>query len=519
MKLLKSTMLVGSMTVISRVLGLIREVVFARFFGASGNTDAFFVAFKIPNFLRRLFAEGSFSLAFVPVLAEYRERGDRAALKSLIDAAAGTLMGVLFIVTAIGVFAAPFILAVFAPGWYADGRPAFDLSANMLRVTFPYILLISLTALAGGILNTFERFLIPALTPALLNVSFIVAAIAFQTHFDPPVMVLAWAVLAAGVLQLLFQIPALMRHGLLPRPRWGWKHPGVRRILKLMVPTLIGSGVAQINLLFDTLIASFLIAGSVSWLNYSDRLLEFPIGVFGVALSTVILPSLSQKHARQSGQAFSETMDWALRLALFVTLPAAVGLMLLAVPLLSSFFQYQAYTPEDVRMSSYALVAYASGLPAFIAVKVLAPGFYARQNTRTPVRIAVIAMLANMVLNLVFVGSMLWLRFPAAHAGLALASAASAYINAGLLYWVLRKDGIYRPEPGWLRLGAAVLFGCAVMGGLLWWLTPNLPSWVEWQAASRLGWLGLLVFAGLGTYLLAALTAGLRPADLKRGAG
>ena len=518
MKLLKSTALVSSMTLISRVLGLLREVVFARWFGASAATDAFFVAFKIPNFLRRLFAEGSFSLAFVPILSEYREKGDEQALKSLIDAVTGTLLSVLLLITAIGIFAAPVIMMVFAPGWYIDGRDSFELATHMLRITFPYILLISLTALAGGILNTFERFLLPALTPALLNISFITAAVCFSDQFEQPVEVLAWAVLVAGVLQLLVQVPTLAKHGLLPRPRWGWKHSGVRRILKLMIPTLIGSSVAQINLLFDTLIASFLIVGSVSWLSYSDRLMEFPIGVFGVALSTVILPSLARKHTATDKQAFSATIDWALRLALIITIPAAVALAVLAVPLLATMFQYQAFTADDVFMSSLSLMAYAAGLPAFIAIKVLAPGFYARQDTKTPMKIGIFALVINMVFNLAFVGSMLWLDIPGAHAGLALASGASAWLNAGLLYRALRKQRHYLPEHGWLRVGLAVTIASLMMGLGLYLTSPDISNWGEFYLMQRVTWLAGLILLGVVIYAFSSLLFGLRLHDLKRGA-
>ena len=504
------------MTFVSRVLGLVREVVFARFFGADGNTDAFFVAFKIPNFLRRLFAEGSFSLAFVPVLSEYRSNGDEKALKSLIDSVAGTLLGVLLLVSAIGVFAAPAILAMFAPGWYVDGRESFDLAADMLRVTFPYILLISLTAFAGGILNTFERFLVPAITPALLNISFITATLVFAGYFSPPVKVLAWAVLAAGIMQLLLQIPALQRHGLLPRPRWGWQHSGVRKILKLMIPTLIGSSVAQVNLLFDTLIASFLIAGSVSWLNYSDRLLEFPIGVFGVALATVILPSLSQKHAKKSSAEFSATLDWAMRLAVVITAPAAAALAVLSVPLLATLFQYGAYQQDDVAMSSLSLIAYASGLPAFIAIKILAPGFYARQDTRTPVRIAIIALVSNMLLNVLFVGGLIWSGFNGVHMGLALASSAAAYINAGMLYAALKRQGVYTPGPAWARFGASVCLSTVVMGITLLWLTPGLDSWGAGSVWERTFMLTPLVFGGGLLYIITLYIFGTRPNDFRR---
>lgn len=518
MKLLKSTATVGSATMLSRILGFVRDVVLARMFGVSGETDAFFLAFRIPNFMRRLFAEGSFSLAFVPVLSEYKAAGDRAALRDLIDHVTGTLAAILLVLTAIGVFAAPLVLAIFAPGWLADDRPEFSLAAGMLRITFPYIMLISLTALAGGILNTFERFLIPALTPVLLNISLIAAALLLAEHLEVPVTALAWGVLAAGIAQLLLQVPALMRLGLMPRPRWGWRHSGVRRILRLMVPTLFGSSVAQVNLLFDSIIATFLITGSVSWLYYSDRLLEFPLGVLGIALATVILPSLSQKHAAANTAEFSATLDWALRLALIITVPAAVGLAVLAQPILITLFQYEAFQAHDVHMSALSLIAYSIGLPAFIAVKVLAPGYYARQDTSTPVKIAVAAMVSNMVLNLLFVGLILHNGYEGPHAGLALASSAAAYLNAVLLYRGLRKRAVYVPEHGWFRLWAAVITASVIMGALLLFMTRDTASWLQADAALRVKNLVLTIAFGIIAYLFTTMVAGLKKHDLLRGA-
>jgi putative peptidoglycan lipid II flippase len=517
MKLLKSTATVGSATILSRILGFVRDVVLAKIFGASGDTDAFFLAFKIPNFMRRLFAEGSFSLAFVPVLSEYKARGDRDALRDLIDHVTGTLASVLLVLTAVGIFAAPLVLSIFAPGWLADGRPEFDLSAGMLRITFPYIMLISLTALAGGILNTFERFLIPALTPVLLNISLITAALILAGRLEVPVTALAWGVLVAGFAQLLLQIPALMRLGLLPRPRWGWRHSGVRRILKLMIPTLIGSSVAQVNLLFDSIIATFLVAGSVSWLYYSDRLLEFPLGVLGIALATVILPNLSQKHARASTAEFSAILDWALRLAVIVTVPAAVGLIILAGPILITLFQYDAFQPDDVRMSAYSLVAYSAGLPAFIAVKVMAPGYYARQDTKTPVKIAIAAMVTNMLLNLVFVGLLLSYGFEGPHAGLALASSVAAYLNAILLYRGLRKREVYVPDRGWFRVWVAVILACTTMGSTLLFMTRDIETWFQAAAILRIQNLALTIVFGVIIYVFVCMVTGLKKHDLVRG--
>jgi putative peptidoglycan lipid II flippase len=518
MKLLKSTATVGAATMLSRILGFVRDVVLARMFGASGETDAFFLAFRIPNFMRRLFAEGSFSLAFVPVLSEYKANGDKQALRDLIDHVTGTLAGILLVLTSVGILAAPLVLSIFAPGWVADERPEFSLSAGMLRITFPYIMLISLTALAGGILNTFGRFLVPALTPILLNVSLIAAAVLLAGHLEVPVTALAWGVLVAGFAQLLIQVPALVHLGLLPRPRWGWRHSGVRRIIKLMIPTLFGSSVAQVNLLVDSIIATFLVTGSVSWLYYSDRLLEFPLGVLGIALATVILPNLSQKHAKASTAEFSATLDWALRLAVIITVPAAVGLIILAGPILITLFQYDAFQADDVRMSAYSLVAYSAGLPAFIAVKVLAPGYYARQDTRTPVKIAIMAMVTNMLLNLLFVGLLLNGGFEGPHAGLALASSVAAYLNAMLLLRGLSKREVFAPEKGWLRLWIAVVTGCAAMGALLFFMTHDIESWLQASVALRIKNLTLSISFGVLVYVFTCMVAGLKTHDLVRGA-
>ena len=518
MKLLKSTATVGSATILSRILGFVRDVVLAKMFGASGETDAFFLAFRIPNFMRRLFAEGSFSLAFVPVLSEYRATGDREALRDLIDHVTGTLAAILLVLVSVGILAAPLVLSIFAPGWLADGRPEFDLSAGMLRITFPYIMLISLTALSAGILNTFERFLIPALTPVLLNLSLIAAALLLADHLAVPVTALAWGVLAAGIAQLLLQIPALVRLGLMPRPRWGWRHSGVRRIMKLMIPTLFGSSVAQVNLLVDSIIATFLVTGSVSWLYYSDRLLEFPLGVLGIALATVILPNLSRKHAQASTAEFSATLDWALRLAIIITVPAAVGLVILSGPILITLFQYDAFQPDDVRMSTYSLIAYSAGLPAFIAVKVLAPGYYARQDTATPVKIAVAAMVTNMGLNLLFVGLLLQRGFEGPHAGLALASSAAAYLNAALLFRGLRKRQVYTPERGWPRLWIAIVLACTTMAALLFFMTHDIESWLQASAVLRIKNLSLTIVFGVIVYIFVCMVAGLKTHDLLRGA-
>ncbi len=507
--LLASTAVVSVMTMLSRVLGLLRDMVFANILGVSAGTDAFFVAFRIPNFLRRLFAEGAFNQAFVPVLGEYKTKGPFAATKELIDRVAGTLSGILVWVTLACVLGAPVLITVFAPG-FTDNPAQRDLAIEMLRLTFPYIFFISMTAYAGGILNTWNRFAVPAFTPVLLNICLIAAALFLTPFFADPRMAvaLAWGVLLAGMVQLLFQLPFLWRLGLLPKPRFFWRDPGVQKILKLMLPALFGVSVSQINLLLDTILASMLKTGSVTWLYYSDRLNGLPLGVFAVAIGTVILPSLSKKHADKSPKAFSHTLDWAIKLVLLIGWPAAIAVAVISVPLLSTLFQYGEFSHHDVMMTSLSLRAYSVGLLAFMLIKVLAPGFFARQDTKTPVKIGVVTLVLNMIL-------MLALVFPLAHAGLALATALAAWGNAGLLYWYLRRDGVYRPQPGWwLYLGRLLLAG-GTMAALLWWLSAAPAQWQEWAALTRVWHLSVLIVAGIASYFGVLFLTGLRPRHLK----
>ena len=504
-RLFKSTLVISAMTLISRVFGMLRDVVIAVVFGAGPGVDAFIVAFRIPNFLRRLFAEGGFSQAFVPVLSEYREQRSHDEVRALVDQTSATLGLVLLAITAVGVLAAPLLIAVFAPGFLHQPE-RLHLAADMLRLTFPYILFISLTALAGGILNTYRRFAVPAFTPVLLNLSLIACAILLAPQLPEAVRIkaLAAGVFIAGVVQLLFQFPYLIRLRLLPVPRLRRDPEGVRRIMRLMLPTLFAVSITQINLLVDTLIASFLQSGSISWLYYSDRMVEFPLGVFGVALATVILPSLSADHANDSRASFSATLDWALRWVMLIALPAAAGLALLAAPLLTTLFQYRAFSGHDVLMASRSLMAFTVGLPAFILIKVLASAFFSRQDTRTPVKIGVIAMLCNVVFNLVLV-------WPLAHAGLALATSLAAYVNAGLLFLHLRRDGYYASGKGWGNYLLAVCAAVAAMALLLLMLVQPLSAWLDWNAFHRVGWLLLWVAAGALGYFAVLHLLGIRP--------
>ncbi len=498
---------------ISRLLGFVRDMVIARVFGAGMGTDAFFVAFKIPNFLRRLFAEGAFSQAFVPVLSEYKSNRDHEEVQQLTRKVAGTLGGVLFLVSLIGVVAAPLLIMVFAPG-FIDEQEKFDLASSMLRITFPYLLFISLTALAGGVLNSYGRFGVPAFTPVLLNISMISVAIWLAPRMEQPVTALAWGVFIAGVAQLLFQFPFLARLRLLGWPRWDWHDSGVKRIIQLMLPAIFGSSVAQINLLFDTLLASLLVTGSVSWLYYSDRLVEFPLGVFGIALATVILPSLSRQHATRSAETFSRTLDWALRWVLLLGTPCSIGLFILAGPMLTTLFHYGEFVAVDVQMASLSLMAYSLGLLGFILVKVLAPGYFARQDTRTPVRIGVIAMLANMVLNVLFVAPMVWFDIPGPHTGLALATACSAFLNAGLLFRGLRREGVFQAQPGWGRLLLQVLLANLVLAAVVGFSSGVTAEWLEWGWMERVGRLAFCIVTGAVAYGAVLWLLGIRSAQL-----
>lgn len=513
-KLFKSTATVGGMTLISRVLGLVRDIIFARIFGAGAGMDAFFVAFKIPNFLRRLFAEGAFAQSFVPVLSEYKSQREHGEVRTLVAAVSGTLGSILLLISLVAMLGAPLLVSLFAPG-FLDQPDKYALTTDLLRITFPYLLFISLTAMAGGVLNSYGRFAIPAFTPVWLNLSLIGMALWGAPLFEQPVMALAWGVFIAGIAQLLFQFPSLRKLHLLVRPRWGRQHEGVKRIMKLMLPAIFGSSVAQINLLLDTIIASFLITGSVSWLYYSDRLVEFPLGVFGIALATVILPSLSRQHSESSPEAFSRTLDWALRLTVLIGAPATIGLVLLAGPMLTTLFHYGAFVDEDARMATLSLMAYGFGLLGFILVKVLAPGYYARQDTKTPVRIGIYAMATNMVLNIVFVVPMVINDVSGPHAGLALATSVAAFVNAGLLFLGLRKQGIYKAEAGWLSFGLRILLAVGLMAMVLLWLSAPLNEWFAMGVMDRISQLLILIVVGAASYFASLYLLGIRPGMLK----
>lgn len=537
-RLLKSTAVFSSMTFLSRISGLVRDQVYAHVFGASAAMDAFVVAFRIPNFMRRLSAEGSFSMAFVPVLAEYKAKGDHAAVKALVDRVTGVLTASLLVMTAAAILLAPWLMRVFAPG-FAPGSEQAELATLMLQITFPYALFISLASLVGGVLNSYQKFAVPALSPILLNISMIAAALCLVPHMKAwgyePVLALAWGVFVAGILQLAFQLPSLAKLGLLPRPRFDLAHAGVRKIMTLMVPTLFGSSVAQVNLLFNTLAASMLMGGSVTWLYYSDRLLEFPLGMFGVAIGTVILPHLSSRHASSDPEGYSKGLDWGFRLCLLIGVPACIGLVLCAQPLLATLFQYGRFSEQDMRMSSLSLMAQSLAVPAFLLVKVLAPAFYSRQDTRTPVKAAVASILINIICTVLLFVAMFsfspmgqaalvaadgqWLealkKVEGAHALLALAIAIAGWANALQLWWYLRRARVYQLQPGWGRFllqltVASVLMLAAVVALRLFW--SDWTTWAWWERGWRLA---VLVGTGGAVYAAGLLLMGYRPRELR----
>ena len=514
-KLLKSSSIVSFMTMCSRLAGLIRDVVIARFIGADAMADAFFVAFKIPNFFRRLFSEGAFAQAFVPVLAEYRESGSQAAVKAFIDKVAGALGSELIAFTVFVVIASPIITGIFAFGFWLDDAEKFSAASDMLRITFPYLLLISLTGFAGAILNSYERFAVPAITPIFLNISLIFAAIFVSPWLDRPVYALAWGVLAAGIIQLLFQLPFLAKIRMIPSPVVSWRDEGVIKILGLMAPAIFGVSVSQINLLLDTVIASFLPTGSISWLYYSDRLAELPLGVFGIAIATVILPNLSRQYVSDNLEKFSETLDWAICLVFIIAIPASLALIILAEPILITLFYYgEIMTPRDMAMATLSLRAYSIGVVAFMLIKVFAPGYFSRQDVKTPVRIGIIALIVNMVLNIILV---LPLHFylEIGHLGLAIATTIAAILNSYLLFKGLRKDDVYKPEKNWREFFIILFNANTAMCFSLYLFKSYSNSWIDMAWWERTSHLSLVCLIGAIVYISTLFLSGFRISHLK----
>ncbi len=507
--LLKSGLIVSFMTFLSRILGLVRDVVVANFMGTSAGADVFFFANKIPNFLRRLFSEGAFAQAFIPVLSEVQAQQDNAKTLDFIAKVSGTLGVIVFFTTLLGVLGSSVIAAIFGTGWFIDylnGEPQgekFLLASSMLKITFPYLFFVTLVGLSGAILNTLNQFAVSSFTPVLLNIVIISFAWALHDAFSTPAFALAWGVFVGGAVQLAFQIPFLVKAKVLVRPRWGWGDKYVKKVRTLMIPALFGVSVSQINLLLDTVIASFLMTGSISWLYYSDRLMEFPLGLFGIAIATIILPTLSRDHVSQNKQAFAANMDWAVKMVVTLGIPSALGLIILAEPLLSLIFERGAFTANDVSMAAMSLVAYSAGLLSFMLIKIFAPGFYAQQDTKTPVKFGIIAMVSNMVFNLIF-------AIPYGYVGLAIATSLSGTLNMALLYYTLSQRNIYRISAATWRLIIKVMVASSLMVAALWY-TQTYVSWSGTTFTYRLGTVSVYLGIALVVFVSVLLTLGVRP--------
>ena len=508
-KLLKSGMIVSFMTFISRILGLVRDAVVANLMGAGANADVFLFANKIPNFLRRLFAEGAFAQAFIPVLTDVKNEGDEDHLKQFIAKVSGSLGAVVTVVTIIGVIGSPILAALFGTGWFIEYLQGglqgakYELASLMLKITFPYLLFISLTGLAGAILNTLNKFAVAAFTPVLLNIAIISCAIYLAPQFEEPAFALAWGVFIGGLLQLLFLIPFLMKAGVLVKPKWGWNDPDLVKVRTLMIPALFGVSVGQINLLLDTMIASFLGTGAIAYLYYSDRLLEFPLGLFGIAIATVILPTLSRNHVSKDAKAFSTNIDWAVKMVCLLGIPAATGLFVLAEPMLLTIFQRGEFKPIDATYASHSLMAYSFGLLSFMLVKVLAPGFYSRQDTKTPVKFGIWCMAANMLFNLILV-------WPFDFVGLAMATSLSATMNALLLYVTLHKQNVYRASSSTFWLLIRIVLASVLMASVIMQINPSIDVWVELSLLIKIIELAKLIAVGAVVFLLTLLILGVR---------
>lgn len=511
--LLRSGIITAAATFASRILGMVRDIVIASVLGAGMSADVFFFANRIPNFFRRLFAEGAFAQSFVPVMTQTRQSGSDKALSDLVSKSAGTLGGIVLLVTIAGMLLSPVLTAIFGWGWFKaslEGSPdgvKYCEASVLLRITFPYLFFVTLTALCSSVLNVFGRFGVPAMTPCILNLTLIGAVLIFGRHAEDPNRVLAWAMVAGGVLQLLFEIPFLRKTGMLVRPRFGWSHPGVKKIRNLMIPAVIGVSASQLNLFVNTVLASFLATGAISYLYYSDRLLEFPIGIFAVAISTVILPALARARG-QGGDTYVRTLDWGVRLVLLLGLPSMCGMIALREPVLRVIFMRGAFTADNVMLSSASLLASVSGLCAIMLVRVLVQGFAAIQDTRTPVRCSITAILANIVFNLILIK-------PLGYVGLALSTALAAYVNCLMLLWLLHRRNIYTPSLKTVFFVLRAAAAAALMGFAVRWISPETSQWLQMDTLTSILWLTLYIAAGGAVYFAASVLLGIRPRALK----
>lgn len=511
MALLKSGIIVSLMTLISRVLGLVRDVVIAGLVGAGVNADVYLFANRIPNFLRRLFAEGAFAQAFVPVLTEVKEQHGDDEVRLLVAKVAGTLGVIVCVTTLLAVIASPVVVIIFGTGWFVDSLNGegekFEMASSLLKITFPYLFFITFVALSGAVLNTYNRFAVAAFTPVFLNIAIIVCALLLQDYVPDPAYALAIGVFVGGLVQFLFQLPFMYKSGVLVKPQWGWNDKYVKRIRLLMLPAILGVSVHQLNALVDTVIASFLMDGSISWLYYADRLIEFPLGLFGIGIATVILPSLARLHSNGDPVQFQSTMDWALRFVLFMAFPAMVGLMILGPLIINVLYLHGEFTQFAAEQVYAAVIAYGAGLISYMSVKVLAPGYFARQDTKTPVKIGIIAMISNIVFNFMlapFYG----------YVGLAIATAMSATLNAYLLYRGLAAQGVYQISRFTLIWITKVIVATLIMAGMLFYLYQTYWH-SDMHFVKSIGLMLTLILVAVIGYLFSLYMMGLRPKHLK----
>jgi putative peptidoglycan lipid II flippase len=504
--LFKSTSLVGMLTLVTRIAGFMRENVFAIVFGATAQMDAFVIAFRIPNFLRKIFAEGAFSQAFIPVLTEVKVQKSHEELCELIARVSGTLGIILVIISLIGVLCSSAWAVIFAPS-YLHQPEKFTLLNHLLKIMFPYIFFIALTGLYSSIQNVFNRYSVPAATPLILSLCMGWAAVSLAPHFpNAPIMAVAYGVLLAGLLQLLIQLPFVWNLRLLVRPKWAWHDAYVRKIVKMMLPALFGVSVAQIGMLIDSMYATFLPTGSVSWLYYADRLMQFPLGVFGIALATVVMPHLSKQVSSSDMNEFKRSIDWSLKLIFLIALPCAVGLAVLAGPILVTLFEYGKFNYQDMLMTQRSLWAFSLGLFFFIMVKIAVSAFYSRQDMKTPMKVGILAVVTNIVLNTILI-------FPLKHVGLALATSLAAMVNTGTLLFILRRQKILEFSPGWPKLLCACLAANLAMALVIFTLQGDLAAWVDWHVWERAWHLSYLIAGGVVVYFAVLFIFGVRKHD------
>ena len=495
-RFLKNTAVVSVFTMLSRVFGYIRDALMFIFISnASGALDAFFVAFRIPNFFRRIFGEGALSTAYIPVLSDYKTKEEKSEVKEFIDSSITTISLILLIVSVIGVLIAPILIYLIAPGFINSDTGQYDLSVSLLKITFPYMLFICLTAIAGSILNTYDNFAYPAVTPVILNLTLIISVLFFVPYFDEPVFALAWGLLIGGVIQLIFQVYPIIKLGLFPKIKFNSKHPGIKKIKEIMLPMIFGSSVTQINMIFDTVIASFLITGSIGWLYMSDRFVELPLALFGISIATVLLPKLSEYYNESDDDSYNKTLNWGFKLAILISFPTMLGLILLSDPILITLLNYKEFSSNDVYMTSIALIAFSLGLPGMIGAKILITNYYSRKDTRYPVNAALKAVICNFILNITFVVILVKTNFNGAHIGLALATSISAYVNFFFLLSTAVKTKIFSIDKNTIMILLKSIAATFVMSIFILFFDLSKKTWMNYSLTDRVGNLFLLIIS------------------------